>query len=166
MSILPQLRNAVTGDLPVIVDIYNQSIVHGLATADTEAIAVESREEWYNQHDDHRPLWVVESANTVVGWLSFRSFYGRPAYHQTAEISIYIADDHQSRGYGNFLLTEAIARSPNLGLTNLVGFIFAHNQPSLHLFKKSGFMQWGFLPDIAELKGVKRSLVILGKSLS
>lgn len=162
---LPQLRDAEKDDLPIIVDIYNQSIADRLATADTSPITIDSRIDWYYQHNANRPLWVVEFDHQVVGWLSFRSFYGRPAYHQTAEISIYIATNYHRCGYGHFLLSKAIDRSPDLGLTNLVGFIFAHNQPSLNLFSKYGFVQWGYLPNIAELNGIKRSLVILGKSL-
>jgi L-amino acid N-acyltransferase YncA len=42
----------------------------------------------------------------------------------------------------NFNLSYAIAHSPKLKLTILLGFIFAHNQPSLNLFKRHGFSQW------------------------
>ena len=43
-----------------------------------------------------------------------------------------------------------------------MGIIFAHNQPSLTLFQKFGFQQWGYLPQVAELDGVERDVVILG----
>jgi phosphinothricin acetyltransferase len=45
----------------------------------------------------------------------------------------------------------------------LLGYIFAHNEPSLKLFLQLGFLEWAHLPDIAELDGIKRSLKILGK---
>jgi phosphinothricin acetyltransferase len=48
----------------------------------------------------------------------------------------------------------------------LLGFIFAHNEPSLKLFKQLGFEQWAMLPDVAELDGIERSLVILGKRIA
>ena len=44
----------------------------------------------------------------------------------------------------------------------LLGFIFAHNEPSLRLFEKLGFARWGCLPRVAELDGVERDLVIVG----
>jgi hypothetical protein len=62
-----------------------------------------------------------------------------------------------------FSLQNAIAYSPKLQLSTLLGFIFAHNQPSLGLFQKNGFERWGHLPKIAELDDVKRDLVILGR---
>jgi L-amino acid N-acyltransferase YncA len=45
----------------------------------------------------------------------------------------------------------------------LLGFVFAHNEPSLKLLKKFGFSEWGYLPQVANLDGIERDLVILGK---
>ena len=42
-------------------------------------------------HPRTRPLWVLEESLRVRAWLSFNSFYGRPAYQPTAEVSIYVA---------------------------------------------------------------------------
>jgi phosphinothricin acetyltransferase len=53
-----------------------------------------------------------------------------------------------------------------LGLKTLLGFIFAHNQPSLQLFNSFGFQRWGYLPAVAELDGVERDLCIMGKQIS
>ena len=98
----------------------------------------------------------------IAGWLSFQPFYGRPAYHATAEVSSFIASKFLRQGFGERLLIEAIRQSPNLGLNTLIGFIFGHNEASLKLFEKFGFERWGNLPGIAELDSVERDLVILG----
>ncbi|HEY9875604.1 MAG TPA: N-acetyltransferase family protein, partial [Candidatus Obscuribacterales bacterium] len=151
------IRDAVETDLAAIVNIYNASIPNRLATADTEPVSVESRLAWYKQHTStSRPLWVMEIDSSVVGWLSFRSFYGRPAYHTTAEISIYVSPNYHRQGVAQQLLEKAICQSPTLGLKTLVGFIFAHNEPSLQLFTKYDFERWGYLPKIAELDGIER----------
>ncbi len=60
------------------------------------------------------------------------------------------------------LLGQAISESRSLGLNTLLGFIFAHNQPSLNLFKTFGFQPWGYLPKVAEIDSVERDLVIVG----
>ncbi|HEY9807011.1 MAG TPA: N-acetyltransferase family protein, partial [Candidatus Obscuribacterales bacterium] len=99
-------------------------------------------------------------------WLSFQSFYGRPAYQATAEVSVYVAEAYQRRGIGQKLLQTAIQRSPQLGLKTLLGFIFGHNQPSLQLFEKFGFRQWGYLPQVARLDSIERDLVIMGRRIS
>ncbi|MBD2095062.1 N-acetyltransferase [Trichocoleus sp. FACHB-591] len=161
------IRDAVEADLPAIVEIYNATIPSRRVTADTQPVTVESRLAWLRDRDyQSRPLWVMEQEQTVVGWLSFQSFYGRPAYQATAEVSVYVAAPYQRRGIGQVLLQQAIQHSPQLGLKNLLGFIFAHNQPSLQLFEKFGFQQWGYLPQVASLDGVERDLVILGRKIS
>ncbi|MFM7614131.1 MAG: N-acetyltransferase family protein, partial [Synechococcales cyanobacterium] len=66
------------------------------------------------------------------------------------------------QGLGQFLLGKAICQSPSLGIKTLLGFIFAHNHPSLQLFQKFGFERWGYLPGVAEMDGMERDLVIVG----
>ena len=176
-----QIRLAIEADLSAIVDIYNAAIPTRLATADLEPITVESRLPWFRSHGDRYPVWVITDriSNTppllrgaggdhnqqIMGWLSLQMFYGRPAYHKTAEVSIYIAQNYQGRGLGKKLLDQAIASCPKLDISKLVGFVFAHNTASCRLFKSFGFEEWGFLPQIAELDGQEQSLIILGKKL-
>ncbi|HWH78431.1 MAG TPA: GNAT family N-acetyltransferase [Candidatus Binatus sp.] len=157
------IRDANEADLPAIVAIYNAAILGRTATADTHLVTVESRRAWFHDHDRKtRPLWVALENDIIVGWLSFQSFYGRPAYHATAELSIYIAADFQRKGIGNALLARAIEQASRLGLKNLLGFIFAHNDASARLFEKFGFQHWGVLPRVAEVDGMERDLIIVG----
>ncbi|WP_414752678.1 N-acetyltransferase family protein [Anabaena sp. CCY 9910] len=157
------IRHATTTDLPTIIGIYNAAVPSRMATADLEPVSVESRLAWFQgRSPNFRPLWVIEQEGVIAGWLSFQSFYGRPAYAATAELSIYIAPAFHRCGLGKQLLAKAIAESPNLGLKTLLGFIFAHNQPSLHLFQTFGFQKWGYLPQVADLDGVECDLVIMG----
>jgi len=71
----------------------------------------------------------------------------------------------QGGGIGGRLLSRALERAPALGLTTLVGFIFAHNGPSVALFEGLRFARWGHLPRVARLDGVERDLLILGRRL-
>ncbi len=160
------IRDAKNADLPAIVEIYNTSISGRMATADLEPVTVSSRIEWLDSHTpDRRPVWVLVLDNRVTAWLSFRSFYGREAYRHTAEVSVYVSPDYHRQQLGNRLLTRAIATASSLDLKTLVAFIFAHNLPSVNLFKKHGFQQWGYLPQIAELDGIERDLVIFGRQI-
>jgi L-amino acid N-acyltransferase YncA len=160
------IRDAVEADLPTIVAIYNAAIPCGIVTADTKPVSVESRLPWFHQHHPaSRPLWVAEVDGDMAGWLGFQSFYGRPAYQVTAEISLYISPRYHRKGIGRQLLTTAIEQSPGLGIKNLLGFIFAANQPSLRLFEQSNFQKWGYLPGVAELNRVEQDLVIMGRKV-
>jgi phosphinothricin acetyltransferase len=166
-------RLARRDDLPVIVDIYNSTIASREVTADTEPITVESREAWFAEHTpERRPLWVIHSADDksdnpeVLGWLSYSNFYGRPAYAGTAELSIYIAEAWRGKGIGRYCLEQAIAFAPQVKVHTLLGFIFGHNQASLALFRKYDFETWAHFPRVANLDGIERDLIILGKRVA
>jgi L-amino acid N-acyltransferase YncA len=157
------IRDATVADLPRIVEIYNQSIPGRMATADLSPVTVESRLGWFHDHTpDCRPLWVLEQDQHAIAWISLQSFYGRPAYQATAEVSVYVDQDYQRQGLGSQLLQQMIATCPRLGITTLLSFVFDHNTYSLKMCERLGFQRWGLLPDIAELDGIKRGLVILG----
>src|SRR5687768_16829961 len=129
------LRHATLQDLPDIVEIYNQTIPGRIVTADLEPITVESRISWFHSHNKStRPLFVWLEDETVIAWLSFKDFYGRPAYRHTAEIAIYIHENHRGNGLGKILLQEALNQCTELQIHTLLGFIFAHNEPSIKLF--------------------------------
>lgn len=159
-----RIRNAELADLASIVAIYNASIPGRLATADTAPVTVEQRLSWFREFDPaKRPLWVAESPEPgVLGWLSLRSFYGRPAYAATVEVAIYVAPAAQGRGVATALLDHAQAAAGGLGIRTILAFVFAHNTPSVRLFERAGFTGWGLLPRVAELDGVERDLTILG----
>jgi phosphinothricin acetyltransferase len=160
-------------DLPAIVDIYNSTIASRDVTADTEPVTLASRVDWFHHHNpERRPLWIIEAASdqapndaapAPLGWLSYSDFYGRPAYAGTAELSIYIAPHWRGKGVGQYCLQQAIACAPAIGVHTLLGFIFGHNAPSLALFAKFGFATWACLPKVANLDGIERDLIILGK---
>lgn len=156
---------ATHAELPAIVHIYNEIIPSRLATADLEPVSVASREDWFTSFDPtSRPLWVIKTSDgKIAGWVSLESFYGRPAYGQTAEISIYIDKDFRHHGLGQQSLDFVFKQLTALKLDTIVAFIFSHNIPSQGLFKKNGFERWGHLPNVAKMDGQRRSLDILGR---
>lgn len=161
------MRVAAEKDLPAIMAIYNSTVPARQSTADTIAVSVESRLEWFRQHTpDRRPLLVHEEDGRIIAWVSFQSFYGRSAFNHTVEISIYIAPEHRGRGLGRRLLAETFSMTRGLGIKTVVGFVFAHNEPSIRLFRSFGFEDWGKLPNVAEMDGKEYNLLIIGKRLN
>ena len=162
----PTLRSAQLADLDRIVATYNATVPSRLVTADLEPVSVESRHAWFFAHSPtERPLWLVELDGHYQGWLSLQSFYGRPAYAGVAEVSLYLEPGAQGRGLGRWALSQACALAPSLRIHTLLGFIFGHNLPSLILFDKLGFIKWGHLPEVANMDGIMRDVLILGKKL-
>ncbi len=160
------IRTATQSDLPAIVAIYNSTISSRIATADTEEVSVADKQDWFSSHSSKRPILVYQEQDQVKAWVSFESFYGRPAYHLTAEFSIYIHQDKRGSGLGSKLVNHCISLCPELGLQNLVGYVFSHNKSSLALLEKFGFEKWGELPQVAEMDNQLYSLTIMGIKLS
>lgn len=163
----PLLRAATEADLPAIAAIYNATIPGRMVTAELTPVTVESRVAWFQAHvAARRPVWVLDAAGTIAAWLSFDPFTPRSAYDGTAMIAVYVAEGHRRRGLGRHLLEAAIAAAPGLGLHTLLGYIFAHNEPSLRLFARHGFARWGHYPRVAVLDGVERDLVVVGRRVA
>lgn len=160
------IRLAQKDDLPIIIDIYNSTIASRMVTADLTPVSVESRLSWFLEHDEKkRPIFVKIQENQVVAWLSFQNFYGRLAYQYTAEISLYVNSNYRNQGIGSQMLKYGLKKCPELKIKTVLGFIFAHNEPSLNLFKKLGFTVWGKFPKVAELDHIERDLIILGNRI-
>lgn len=173
------VQRASDEDLSEILLIYNQSIAGKQATANLEPVTHEERTAWFAEHIDSatRPIYVVrmlESAieskiqkesMSIVAWGSFSDLYARPAYHISSEISIYIHNDYHGQGLGSLLVRWMLQQASSLGIRNVAALIFAHNQPSLGLFGKLGFEQWGLMPKVCDMDGFIADVVMMGKSV-
>ncbi|MGP4714070.1 GNAT family N-acetyltransferase [Psychrobacter sp. T6-2] len=170
------VERASLHDLPDVLDIYNQSIAGKQATANLAPVTTTERASWFAEHLDSRtrPIYVVraiskslqgdssETKSLIVAWGSFSDLYARTAYHISSEISIYLHKDYHRQGLGSKLTRYMLAQAPSLGIANVVALIFAHNLPSLGLFKKLGFEQWGYMPKVCDMDGFIADVVMLG----
>lgn len=156
------MRHAMIDDLPRIVEIYNSTIESRLVTADTEPVTVESRTEWFLNHSAKRPIFLFLKNNEIAGWLSFETFYGRPAYGKTVEISLYLDENFRGIGLGEYAVKEMKRIASELDIETLLAFTFSHNTRALKLFMNQGFVKYGELPDIAIMDNQYYSLTILG----
>lgn len=171
------VQRATIEDLPAVLDIYNQSIPGKQATANLALVTIDERTAWFNEHlnSPTRPIYVVKAlagseklkrSPTVVAWGSFSDLYARTAYHISSEISIYLHQDYHGQGLGSLLARWMLTQAPSLGIQNVVALIFAHNQPSLGLFRKLGFEQWGYMPKICDMQGFIADVVMLGLAVT
>src|SRR6478672_11680402 len=95
-------------DLQKFVDTYNSTVSSRLVTADLEPVSTASKQAWFDAHSSNkRPLWIVMADGAYCGWMSFNSFYGRPAYDGTVEVSIYLEESARGKGLGKICLQKA-----------------------------------------------------------
>ena len=168
-----RVERAGANDLAVILNIYNQSIAGKQATANLAPVSCEERSIWFSEHIQNatRPIYLVKAVNdqqdkeTVVAWGSFSDLYLRSAYHISSEISIYLHEAYHGQGLGSLLTRWMLTQAPTLGIRNIVALVFAHNKPSLGLFYKLGFEQWGYMPQVCDMQGFIADVVMLGRAI-
>ena len=52
------IRRAVLQDIPALMDIYNEAILHTTATFDTEVKDMENRKAWFAEHNGRYVIYV------------------------------------------------------------------------------------------------------------
>jgi phosphinothricin acetyltransferase len=149
------IRLARQGDLPTIVEIYNQAIQTKQSTGDLQPVTVEDRVAWFHAHSpDKYPIFAAEIEGQVAGWCSLSAYrQGRAAFRHTAEISYYISFVHHRRGIGSALVGHALSTCPALQIRHVFAIVLENNQSSLRLLEKMGFERWGYLPQVADFDG-------------
>jgi phosphinothricin acetyltransferase len=152
-------------DWPAIIEIYNQAVALGNATADTVPATVESRRAWLKSHGEtNYPIYVCERDGAVAGWCSLSPYRtGREALRYTAEISYYVSEKHRRKGVASSLILHAIEDCPRLSIKTLFGILLETNESSIGLLKKLSFAEWGNLPGVADFDGVECGHLYLGR---
>jgi len=160
-------RDAVPGDWPQILAIYNQAVAESFCTADTEPATLEGRRAWLEQHSGpDYPILVVEEQGRLLGWCSLSPWRaGRKALSGVAEVSYYLDRATRGRGLASRLMEQALARAASLGFHTLVAILMDVNAPSIGLLEKFAFKRWGHLPDIARFEEGSCGQYIYGRKL-
>ncbi|WP_251546563.1 GNAT family N-acetyltransferase [Limosilactobacillus caecicola] len=159
-----RIRPATSTDLPAIVEIFNQAIPL-MVNDDTAPLEVTDRQTWFQQFDDTHPIWVIQTAEQIVGWCALERFYPHPAYYRSAEIAIYIDNHFQRQHLGKQLLSFVNKQvQHHLAIKTVIAYVYNENLASQRLFTSAGYQQWGRLPQISEINGQLRTLLIFGKN--
>jgi RimJ/RimL family protein N-acetyltransferase len=87
------------------------------------------------------PLWAI-AGKRVVGMIGVNRCED-PARRHCGELGFGVAEDYTRRGIGRQLLTAAIAKARQIGLTRLEADCFADNAAAIALLRKCGFAEEG-----------------------
>ena len=94
------IRRAVLQDIPALMDIYNEAILHTTATFDTEVKDMENRKAWFAEHNGRYVIYVDVEDGNVSGNASLSRYRDRKAFDPAVEISIYVHKDYRARANG------------------------------------------------------------------
>ena len=154
------MRPATRDDLPVIVDIYNQSVVANTASADCEPATLEARETWFAELERRGlPILVIEREDLVVAWASINPYSPKSGYRFTGDVSVYVHLGWTGRGLGKALLPPLIAAAKAKGLHCLIASIAGDNAVSIRLHEAYGFVICGRYSELFQKFGEWQDVV-------
>lgn len=136
------IRRAVENDLPEILEIYNDVILHTTAVYDYEPHTIEMRREWFRtKREQGFPVFVATDNGEIIGLSSIGPFRAWAAYKFSVENSVYVARNWRGKGIGKSLMPPLIQSCRELGLHTMIAGIDASNEASIKLHEHFGFRE-------------------------
>lgn len=160
------IRQASLDDLEDITDIYNEAILKSVATFDTETKTLEEQKIWFEEHGPDNPIVVSEENGNIVGWAALSKYSTRCAYSNTAEIALYVKEDHQGNGIGRKLMDFIIQEGEKTNIHAILARITDGNEVSIHLHKTAGFELVGVLKEVGQKFGKRLDVHLMQKIYS
>jgi len=160
-----KIRPATLDDLEPIREIYNDAILNTVTTFDTVPKSPDKQRLWFGEHAPRYPVIVAEQDGMVVGWASLSRWSDRPAYDETAEVSVYVAEGHRGKHIGRALLEGLIKAGREGSFHLLVARIVQGSEASIHLHEALGFAHVGALREAGRKFGRLLDVTIMQKLL-
>jgi len=136
-----QVRDARRADCEAIAAIYNEGIVEGRSTFETDLRSTADIEEWLGS--PAHPVLVAETDGTVAGWARISPYSPRSCYAGIAEASVYVREAARGHRLGSALAATLRDRAEQAGLHKVIGKLFAENEQSRRLAARHGFREVG-----------------------
>ena len=134
------VRHATENDLPQILDIYNDIILHTTAVYYYEPHTLEMRKAWFEgRQREGFPVFVAEEDGVVLGLSSIGPFRVPTAYQFSVENTVHVAVAARGKGIGKLLMPPIIEAARQMKMHTIIAGIDATNEVSLHLHKSFGF---------------------------
>ncbi|WP_462411557.1 arsinothricin resistance N-acetyltransferase ArsN1 family A [Neobacillus sp. Marseille-QA0830] len=159
------IRHAAPTDAKRIAEIYNQGILSGKSTFETDLRSVEDRQRWLEEHQTFPSVVAIVDDN-VVGFSYASEYRSRPCYSGIGETSVYIDNAYQKKGIGKLLLYALIEDAKEKGYWKLVSRIFDFNHASRKLCESCGFREVGIYEKHGNLNGKWINCVIVEKMIT
>ncbi len=149
------IRLAVPGDAEAIRRIYNEEVLHGIATFDLHPMETEAAARLVAAHQPPlHPLIVMTAGEDIAGWGSLSPYRTKEAYRTTAELSVYVDGRHRREGVGSALMAELLRMARAAGELHLiVSVITSGNEASERLHRRFGFSFGGHMPECGKKFG-------------
>lgn len=90
---------------------------------------------------------VVERAGSIEGYAYSTAHRARAAYRIACEVSVYMAENAQRRGFARLLYEQVLARAAAAGKRQAYAIITLPNEPSIAFHRALGFEPLAHFPE-------------------
>ncbi|MCH4477164.1 GNAT family N-acetyltransferase [Staphylococcus haemolyticus] len=143
------IREAKIEDLPAILSIYNDAILHTTAVYTYDIQTLDERKAWFDMKNKaNEPIFVFEQAGKAVGFATYGQFRNWPAYLYSIEHSIYVDKSNRGKGIASQLLQHLIEDARTRNYRTIVASIDASNDSSIKLHEKFNFKHAGTIQNV------------------
>ncbi|HTU76804.1 MAG TPA: GNAT family N-acetyltransferase [Trebonia sp.] len=151
---MPLIRPAIHADLAVVAAIFAHYVTSSVATFETTP---PTEQDWEQKHADLTarglPFLVADVDGEVAGYAYAAPWRPKPAYHRTAEDSIYLHPERTGLGLGRRLLSALVQDCAGAGLEQLIAVIADDSHASVSLHRAFGFTDAGRLRAVGHKHG-------------
>lgn len=138
------IRDAGEADLPAILEIYNDAVIHSTAIWNEIVVDLDNRKAWLAARRARGfPVLAAERDGMVVGYASYGDWRAFDGYRHTVEHSVYVHQDARGGGIGRALMEALLAYAASAGVHAMIAAIEAGNAPSIALHERLGFFHTG-----------------------
>ena len=135
------IRQVEPRDAKAIADIYNEYVLHSVATFDTEPVQMEEMGVRIAEISSRFPYFVYEEDKELIGYCYAHTWKERSAYRYTLETTVYLSPGHTGKGIGILLMQKLIGVCREKGCQALIACITEGNEASKILHERLGFKQ-------------------------
>ncbi|BBB91296.1 MAG TPA: N-acetyltransferase family protein [Methylomusa anaerophila] len=140
------IRHAQERDLPEILAIYNDAIIHTTAVYEWHPQTLEDRWEWYRgKKQTGFPIIVCEMDHMMLGFATFGLYRDLSGFKYTVADSVYVHEHHRCKQVGTGLLRELVKIAANQDFVTMVAEIDSANESSKRMHEKVGFKNAGVI---------------------
>ena len=160
-----KIRKIEASDYPQILEIYNYYIINTTINFEQKPITILELSEKVDKILKKYPFIVLEDGNIVIGYAYLAEFNPRTSYNITANLSIYLKPDIESKGYGTMLLKEIEKLAREQNIINIISIITEENTYSVKFHLKHDFREVGVLDKVGYKFGRYLSVTYFQKKL-
>ncbi len=143
------IRDANIEDLPVILSIFNDEIVHGTSNYSYDPMSEEEIQEWFEEKKAKgRPVIAAEENGKMLGFATYDPFRRKIGYQFTMEHSVYLIPEARGKGIGIGLMERLIELAREQNIHSMIGVVDASNRDSIGFHAKLGFEVVGEMREV------------------